>query len=321
MGQNMKRKTTKEFIEEAKKIHADKYDYSLVEYKNTNTPVKIICKIHGEFIQEPKIHLWGCNCPKCAREKETKNQFLSTDEFKQKAIKVHGTKYEYSKVQYSSANKKVPIICKEHGVFFQAPVMHLYGQGCPTCGKNISGVRLTQDEFIGRLQKRYGNKFDYTKVKYINGKTPVIVTCKQHGDFEKRAEYLLDEHIACPDCVLISRKDKTNRPGGYNLTIVNRTPNKKAQFYVLKLHDKNETFYKVGITIQKIKYRFPKMNVAGYKVEICLVEYLSLKEAYTKEQKTLEKNNKWYYLPNRKFNGYTECLSKYPLLREAPNLD
>ena len=64
-----KRKTTEQFIAEAKAVHGSKYDYSKVEYKNNKTKVCIICHIHGEFLQVPKDHLDGIGCKKCGRLK------------------------------------------------------------------------------------------------------------------------------------------------------------------------------------------------------------------------------------------------------------
>jgi len=56
-NKNMKRKTTQEFIEQAKKVHKNLYDYSKVRYINNQTKVVIICKIHGQFLQAPSHHL------------------------------------------------------------------------------------------------------------------------------------------------------------------------------------------------------------------------------------------------------------------------
>ena len=53
------------FIEKAKNIHKDKYDYSRVEYIDSKTKICIICPIHGEFWQTPANHLKGDGCPKC----------------------------------------------------------------------------------------------------------------------------------------------------------------------------------------------------------------------------------------------------------------
>jgi len=60
-----RRKTTEEFIIDARAVHGDKYDYSKVEYKNSKTKAMIVCQKHGEFTQTPTHHLYGCGCPSC----------------------------------------------------------------------------------------------------------------------------------------------------------------------------------------------------------------------------------------------------------------
>lgn len=57
--------STDDFIEKAKEIHGDRYDYSKVEYKGIRNKVCIICKEHGEFWQTPHAHLLGCGCTLC----------------------------------------------------------------------------------------------------------------------------------------------------------------------------------------------------------------------------------------------------------------
>lgn len=76
----MKKLTLNEFIEKSQKIHGIRYDYSKVDYVNSKTKVRIICKEHGEFLQNPNSHLNGCGCPYCAG-----NIKLTTEEFIQKA--------------------------------------------------------------------------------------------------------------------------------------------------------------------------------------------------------------------------------------------
>ncbi len=62
----LQRKPVETFIEEAKKVHGDLYEYHKVEYINTNSKVCIVCKIHGEFWQTPSNHLSGKGCPYCS---------------------------------------------------------------------------------------------------------------------------------------------------------------------------------------------------------------------------------------------------------------
>ena len=129
----MKKLTTKEFIERAKQTHGNKYDYSKVDYINAQTKVCIICPEHGEFWSKPYNHLNGSKCPLCNRHK------WDTESFIKEAIKVHGDKYDYSKVEYVSTRDKICIICPEHGEFWQYPLLHLEGMGCryEKRGKNI----------------------------------------------------------------------------------------------------------------------------------------------------------------------------------------
>lgn len=125
----MSNKTTQEeFISKAREVHGDKYDYSKVEYKGNKNKVCIICPEHGEFWQLPSSHLKGAGCPNCSGNKK-----YTTKEFIEKARKIHGDKYDYSKVEYVNSETKVCIICPEHGEFWQKPARHLMGQGCPNC--------------------------------------------------------------------------------------------------------------------------------------------------------------------------------------------
>ena len=119
--------TKEKFIEKAKAIHGDRYDYSKVEYSNNRTKVCIICPVHGEFWQTPHTHLQGCGCPACyGTKKRTKEEFV------EEARKIHGDRYDYSRVEYINNKTPVCIICPEHGEFWQKPENHLVAkQGCP----------------------------------------------------------------------------------------------------------------------------------------------------------------------------------------------
>lgn len=121
----------------AENIHNNKYDYSLVEYKNSKENVTIICPVHGKFEQQPRNHLQGHGCYECARLMFGKAVKSNTSDFIQKSIKIHGDLYEYSLVNYINAETKVKIICKEHGIFEQIPRNHLSNSGCNFCNRYI----------------------------------------------------------------------------------------------------------------------------------------------------------------------------------------
>lgn len=151
--------TTEEWIEKAREIHGDKYDYSKTEFTGANKKVCIICPEHGEFWQAAHSHLEGYGCKKCAVSQLADKYRKTKDKFIEDARKIHGDKYDYSKVEYKNANEKVCIICPEHGEFWQSPVGHLdNSHGCPIC-KTKSKMEL--------LLKRL---FDENGVKYIREK-------------------------------------------------------------------------------------------------------------------------------------------------------
>lgn len=186
------------FIQKSKKIHKDKYDYSLVEYINVFTKVKIICKEHGIFEQTPRNHVNCCRgCQKCICILYGGIK-LSTDEFISRSIAIHNNKYDYSLVNYVNITTKVKIICKDHGVFEQRPVNHTnLKRGCPYCAKT---KKLTVDKFIVNAKKIHNNDYDYSLVQYINIDTKVKIICKNHGIFEQTPDNHTSGKQGCPVC-------------------------------------------------------------------------------------------------------------------------
>jgi len=146
-----KKLTTEQFIEKAKTVHGDKYDYSLVKYKNARTKVKIICTDHGVFEQIPNSHLKNHGCPKCKYKKLSSLNIDNNDLFVKKSNTIHNNKYDYSLVEYKTTWDKVKIICPVHGVFEQTPNAHIQGQGCPKCACIISKQETELQSFISSL--------------------------------------------------------------------------------------------------------------------------------------------------------------------------
>ena len=182
--------TQKEFIDKCKIIHHFKYDYSKVDYINTETKVCIICPEHGEFWQTPHSHLQGADCPFCKGCIK-----LTQEEFVKRAKQIHGNKYDYSKSIYNSYETKVCIICPEHGEFWQTPHSHLQGQGCPYC----NGLYKTTGQIITEFREIHKDKYDYSKVDYINTETKVCIICPEHGEFWQTPHSHLQGQ-GCPYC-------------------------------------------------------------------------------------------------------------------------
>lgn len=195
------------FIEKAKKLHMDKYDYSKVSYINNKTKVCIICPKHGEFWQTPDTHLRSKGCPFCGRERSSLKQRITKETFIQKAKYIHGDKYNYSKVEYINDRTKICIICSEHGEFWQTPNNHLKGKGCPSCYGN---KKLTINDFIKKAQNVHGDKYNYSKVEYINTDTKICIICPEHGEFWQTPYKHIKYSHGCPVCGNI-QKGLSNR--------------------------------------------------------------------------------------------------------------
>lgn len=173
----MKRMTTTDFIKKAEEIHGNRYNYSKVDYVNAHTNVTIICSKHGEFDQEPSNHLRGAGCKICRKIDDRR---MPLSEFIRKANDIHDNKYDYTDVVYVNNRTPVKIRCREHGIFKQTPYKHLSGQACPKCRKNYQD---TTESFIEKARKVHGDRYDYSKVKYVNEHTKVLIIDPDGGRF------------------------------------------------------------------------------------------------------------------------------------------
>jgi len=196
-----KKITTTDFIEKAEKIHGDKYDYSKVEYINSQTKVCIICPEHGEFWQTPNSHLKGCGCFKCGTENSAKGHLSNTSKFIEKAKLIFGDSYDYSMVNYEKSSKKIFLKCNKcHKVFSITPNNHLKGQGCPICAKEKKGPsKKSLEDFITLAREIHGYKYDYSKSEYISSQDKLLIICPEHGKFwQTPSNHLRGQ--GCPFC-------------------------------------------------------------------------------------------------------------------------
>lgn len=151
--------TTEKYIELAKQVHGDKYDYSKVDYTVSENKVCIICPEHGEFWQIAKEHLTGRGCPKCGDKRLWDNrERMTTEKYIEKAQKMYAHKnIDYSKTLYTGAHDKLTFICKEHGEFQQDAYSHLDGCGCPVCSIE-KGKSNKEEELYQYIKSVYNGK-------------------------------------------------------------------------------------------------------------------------------------------------------------------
>ena len=193
-------KTNEEFVAQLKEKYNDSFDYSLVDYKNNFTKIKLICSKHKNIIEtHPKTLLRNNKlCPIC----EAENNFKK---YIEKAKKVWDNFYSYNKFQFINKKEKSIITCPIHGDFNQSLSVHLGGHGCPKCCKR--NTPYSNKEFIEKANKVHNNKYDYSKVNYINEKVPIIIICPIHGEFRQKP-YAHLQGKGCFECK--GSKRKTN---------------------------------------------------------------------------------------------------------------
>jgi len=291
----LKKLTTEEFISKANLVHGEMYDYSISEYLNPYTKIKIICRHHGVFEQSHYSHLSGMGCSSCASSKKR----MTTDDFIERSNKVHDYKYNYDSCIYINSRTKVDIICKTHGVFQQLPRTHIkQASGCPECGGT---KKISQHEFISKCAEIHKNKYDYSKTIYSGMNKKITAACMEHGDFTQDAS----EHYrgrGCIECGKMSMgygKDRFIKACHKN--------NGDALIYLLKCVGGDECFYKIGITSKTVKSR--TINIP-YKSELLSVVRGDGLGIFMKEKELHKKSKKYKYNPKIDFCGQTECFSE-----------
>jgi hypothetical protein len=278
----------KNFESDSRKIHGDKYDYSLVEYKSAMKRVKIICKIHGVFLQMPSQHKSGYGCIRCAgtcKKTAAKNFVLDGN-------KIHNNKYDYSRVNYVNSTTKVEIICKEHGSFWQSAGSHKVGIGCPQCAGRCPIA--TAKNFESDSRKIHGDKYCYKDVEYEASHKKVKIYCKIHGGYFKQTPSSHKNGQGCPSCA----------KSGFDYT-------KTGILYYLKIIHNNQVYYKIGITNKSVQKRFCSKDLD--KITVLKTYKFKLgSAAYDEEQKILKLYNEYRYKGNPilESNGNTEIFTE-----------
>lgn len=191
--------TTEIFIERARKVHGDKYDYSKVEYVDVKTKVCIICPIHGEFWQRYSHHTEGRGCSKCAAEKNGEQLLLWTEE----KCREHASHYSTMK-DFREGDKNAYNSARKHGWLKDYTWL---AYKITSSQKKKDRHVYTHNEIIERLKSLFGTKYGYDHVVYKNMKTPIVLFCHEcdengveHGEFSMRPNNIFSGKQSCPKC-------------------------------------------------------------------------------------------------------------------------
>lgn len=241
---NDKRKLTqKTFEEKAREIHGNKYDYSKAEYVNYKTKVCVICPEHGEFFITPNNLLIGQGCPKCVGKSLTFNDFV------QKVTKKYGDIYDFSYAENEFKNLSTKITVGYNGKYFKIqPRKILFGN----CGRGpITMSRVySQDDFIKKANEIHKEKYDYSKVDYVNSHTKVCIICPEHGEFWQTP----NDHLNGCECPICSKERKRSK-------LEEETKNYLEKNNIEYIEQYSPSFLNEKFSHQKIDFFLPDYNI------------------------------------------------------------
>ena len=194
---------TGEWIMHSKSKFGNKFNYSKTIYRNARTKLIITCDIHGELFVDPTNHMISpTGCERCSSQQTGLSQRRTQDSLITQFLSQHGSRYDYSKVDYQGDSKNILIICKVHGEFSQRAIAHANGRNCNDCMNEENGIkaRLNTEEFILRSNEVHNGKYDYSKVNYLTSDDDVTIICPDHGEFRQRASNHMNKEYGCWKC-------------------------------------------------------------------------------------------------------------------------
>jgi len=300
--------TKEEFVSKAQLVHGDKYDYSLVDYVNAYTKIKIICPSHGVFDMRPDSHLsQKQGCPACYNALRGKSrQAKAKSVFIDKANQIHNNKYDYSQTVYVKSSDKVIINCPTHGSYLQRPNEHLAGKGCWLCG--VNNRTSDTEAFIAKAREIHGDKYTYEHTVYTYSKNKVKINCPTHGIFEQIARI----HLTGSDCPLCANQLNIGWTRTGSKSKCDKNNNGLGILYVLECFNENERFFKIGITSRSIQQRYKDKVSMPYAYSVVKEIIGDSEFIYDLETEIHNQHKQHHYVPTIPFDGsLNECFKEY----------
>lgn len=206
-----------------------------------------------------------------------------------RAIKIHGNKYNYSKITYKNLATNVNIWCNMHKKFFSCtPGRHIHKNhpsGCPDCGREQSSRKRTTlpITFFNKCKEKHGNKFDYSNANFT--KLHEIVynilcnTCKK--TFNQIAHNHLGKGYGCIHC---SKGNKVTNLQEF----IEKSSKLHNNFYTYgnSEYKNSTTKLKINCSLHGIFEQTPSLHLAGYGCSKCGIERMISLQTYTTKEIT-----------------------------------
>jgi very-short-patch-repair endonuclease len=195
-----KKLTTNEFIKRSNEVHDNLYDYTLTEYINSHTKVKIKCNKGHIFEQKACDHLNGRGCRYCSELIIGDRSRYSLEHVKQLLFSKYSNKYQFNFDNYVNLETKIECICSLHGTKKIRVSSLIKGFECTYCkGTKPNIIDLTY--FINKSVRVHGKYYDYSNSVVVNSTSKVDIICPKHGTFKQSANAHMRGQ-GCPICKL-----------------------------------------------------------------------------------------------------------------------
>lgn len=282
-----RRLTRDEAIALFQEVHGHRYDYTDTKYNGALSPIDVLCPEHGPFTVIANNHRIGFGCRYCKKEHRQKAIF---EEFS----KIHNRKYDYSGSVYIAENRKIRILCPEHGYFERLAMTHRKGLGCNKCAEKI----VDTESLISAFRKVHGDQYDYSKTIFVCSTEKVLIGCSEHGYFAQNIYRHLD-YQGCPRCAGTFKKNtdeiiaefKLIHGQRYDYSLVeydgnNRRVKIKCQKHGVfeqtpKAHKKSSGCPQCRINIKKVADEIPSFEaVHGQKYDYSLAKGMTYRSSH-----------------------------------------
>ena len=291
------------FIEKARMLHNDRYQYYEEDYVCSRTKTKIYCRNHSEhFYQRPSAHLRGQGCPKCANLAISASGLKSQEDFINYLKRVCPDGISYSQVEYKGAFVKVNMYCSKHGEFSITPanITSCKVTPCKECRKEIRTEKVER-LFIENSRKIHNNFYDYSLVNYRNNRKEVKIVCPSHGIFLQQPNNHL-EGKGCPQC-------SKERLGRWSQSCMEDNKpfyeSQKCYLYLIKFREFKDV-YKVGISVNP-KSRFSAIEKeSGYSIDVLKLVKSNTWDCVGFETEIKKLLKGFRFSIGNHFGGYTE---------------
>ncbi|MDQ9041011.1 hypothetical protein RFH95_11305 [Acinetobacter nosocomialis] len=298
-----KKKAPKDLISDFVAVHGEKYIYPEPKARY-GTKVEIICKEHGEFLQDVTAHRSGQGCPKCGLNKPLR---ITHEKFITHCVNVHNNFYDYSQTEYTGIKNYLTIVCPIHGQFAQTAELHYLGKGCRKCSteRNSENRKRSRADLLEAFRKVHGEEYSYEFAKIDGSSKKIAISCKLHGIFMQTPT----KHLSgqkCPKCSIGS-------PYRRSLYVqqCDKYSDGKSNLYVVEMSFNDEKFLKVGITNTDVKTRYHGNCKPIYHIE---EQHFIKGEAgfiWDLEKKLHRMLKEFHVEPAHPFGGSkTECFSR-----------